>query len=181
MEITPMKRKLLITVGIGTFGMMLMVFQNCGENPELIATQPGGVQAKTERIIGEPTTFEKVTYSPDGNTGAGFKMQLELSTGQMSVAPVDSASAKSCALDDSRLQSLRTLLTNARVCEPGPLPDGMASCMAVSVADIELSDGAHSTSLRPTICHNGVFLCQDKDADFRKILEDLRQNPPSGC
>lgn len=180
-EMNPMKRTLQIAAGIGILGVLLVVFQNCGENPEMSDAQPGGVQVKTDKVIADATTFDHVTYTPNTFTGSDLKMQimrLDLPAGQISY---ESAHPVSCALDATRLQSLRTLLTNARICEPGPLPPESATCMAIGVEDIELSTGTHSTNLRPVICHNGVFLCDDKDAEFRKLLEDLRLYPPPGC
>ena len=166
--------QLRVALSLAVFGLVL-AFQNCAKNQSAPSTAAGAAAA--EEIIGPASTYTKIVYDrhlevarPDEDSP---RLELDLNGGRLSI---DGAA---CALDETRLSSLRALLAQSSVCKPAPLAPGMAACMAIGLADIELSAGSgESVQLRPLICHNGTFLCDGNDKILREILNDLALNSP---
>jgi hypothetical protein len=177
-----LRYKLLLSMSI--LGVVLG-FQNCGQS-----LRPGnGADAggASERVIGPASSYNKVVYDPflEGGPSSGVagmkRLDLALMDGSLKITDDSTGAVHQCTADADRLTQLRNLLADASVCAPGPLPPGMASCMAIATADIELSNSGDSIQLRRVTCNNGTYLCGGDDPVFRSLLASLRDTPPAGC
>lgn len=164
--------------------MTLAFFQNCGSTEN----QSGSDSKKPETVLESANKYTQITYDPylevvnfRPSADAPPRLGLDLARGQIEIQNRSANTSYSCAIDAPRLSALRDLLASASICEPGPFPAGTATCMAMSMADIRLSNGTESIDLRPLICASGVFLCQGADEKLRAILTDLAQYPPENC
>ena len=145
-------------------------------------TDPPPTNSDGQKVVGQSSGYTKVTYDPQieyslaASTG---HVGLDLGTGALEI--VLDTKTYNCTIDATRLQAIRTLIENSQICEPGPLPPGSVSCMAIASADIELSNTSQSVLLRREACNNGTFLCGDNDANLRNLINDLKTNLPAGC
>lgn len=168
----------LIPLGLAGATVLVLAFQNCSEN-----LQPAETPAQGKTVIGNSAGYTKIVFDahleyrgPDGSV----RLEADLEAGRLTVG-ITGRGSKSCALDQPRLNQLKELMARSKVCKPGPLPPDTAVCMAIGIADIELSNDTSSVQLRPVICHNGVYLCDGADEILRALLADLRTNVPPGC
>jgi len=174
-------RYLLLIALMGLF----TVYQNCSQSLK----PNGGGSGQSEEIIGSSAQYTKVVYDPyleavfrpGVELGLPKRLEVDIQAGSLRLIDHSNSSVRDCALDSARLSRLRDLLASADICKPGPLPADTAVCMALGLADIELSQAGSSIQLRPVICHNGTFLCAGADVTFRALLADLRDNAPLGC
>jgi hypothetical protein len=131
-------------------------------------------------VIGSTAVYKKIVYDPLLELKrTSNRLEIDIEAGVISTNV--SGSAKSCTLDAGRLNQAREILQTSQICEPGPLPPGSVSCLALGAADIELSNDTSGVQLRPVICHSGTFLCDGNDARLRALILDLGTNPPAGC
>ncbi len=151
-------------------------FQNCGNTLKAPGSDSGGHQAPSvdEKVIGHAGATERLLYIQNQVTPPSNGLELELKSGALQVG------AKSCVLDATRLEQIRSLLATSAICEPA-LPPGAVACMAIGIPDIQLISGASTIELRPVVCHNGVYLCGGADQTFRSLLNEIRAQPPAGC
>lgn len=168
----------------GFVALTLFAYQNCSQT--LKGQNPDGSENKSEEVIGNGADYTKLVYDPylEGsypNAPASKKLEVDTQSGVMKLSS-SSATAKTCTVDTARLDQLRDVLSKAQICKPGPLPDNTAVCMALALADIELSNAANAKiQLRPLMCNNGTFLCAGLDDVLRGLLGELRDNPPVSC
>lgn len=172
-------------------------FQNCGQSG--MATDAstgntgntgnigvGNAATKYERVVAHAATYSKIVYdkgleSRSAQVDSGdSRVEIDLNSGQLRLSG-GGAAIHGCAIEATRLATLKEFWKTAKICEPAPLPPETISCMAISLADLELSDGGASVLMRPLLCNFGRFFCDGEDAVFRAMLKDLRDNPPSGC
>lgn len=172
--------------------MLIFGFQNCAykapSQPQY-DTLPGYL---VERPIGKAADYSRVTYDAHlelpyepGRTTLSSPKRLEIDvlSGRLNLSDRRLSTNKTCSLEPERLAGLREILTNSEICELAPLNgDGTwVSCMAISLADIELSNDAANLKLRKEICASGVFLCSGMDEKLRSFLNLLRDQPPAAC
>lgn len=162
--------KLLITTALLLAASM--AFQNCGNFAEYRSSQDQNTGS--QKIIDDARNFNQVAFEFDYLSGS-YKSSLNLTTGVLT------SKSKSCQLEAFRLEKLANVLSESKICQPGPLPEGAIVCLAIAIPDIKLTNATNSIELAKEICHTGTFLCQDKDALFRSLLEDISKNPPAGC
>lgn len=161
-----------VALSVAVFGLLL-AFQNCAKNQSATST----AENASEQVIGSASSYTKIVYDPRLESRyealPATRVELDLKAGRVTVNDV------ACELDEARLGSLRALLAQSNVCRPAPPPPNFASCMAIGLADIELSgERGTAVQLRPLVCNNGTFLCDGNDKILREILKDLEQNSP---
>lgn len=182
-----MSQRWLSTILVISGAALLFGFQNCG-----MRSAPGALTGVTsssakQNVIGQTAGYNQLSYSPkltleDIQTHAlPLKLSVDLSQGTLAVSGGQLQQQVSCALDAPRLASLQSILEASQICQPAPPPPGTAVCMAISVSDIELSNGTSTVLLRPIICGDGVVLCGGADSALRTLLNDLKNSPPVGC
>jgi hypothetical protein len=175
-------RQLKIILGSGC---LILGFQNCAKS-KLSSGADAGLSQGVSEVTGVTSQYSKVTYDINMELGAGIASAssseaVDVDLDQGLVIFRSRAGQKSCALDVSREQKLRGLLSVGRVCKVRP-PEGAAVCMAISLADIRLANSNDSILLRPIgSCFNGIFLCDGDDQILREILADIIKNKPSAC
>ena len=172
-------------LGILTVTSLLVLFQNCAQvGPSASVDLPKG--NSSEKVIGDASQFNSIIFDEQLEMPAQYQQQkvgaerlvIDLQSGNMSLGE-NTATPKSCGVDNQRLNELRSIVQSASICEPIKTED--AVCMAIGMADIQLSNKEKTVELRPVICSNGTYLCDGLDQVFRDILKDLRANPPAGC
>lgn len=98
-------------------------------------------------------------------------------------APTSSSYASYCRIDVEREQKLKALMSRAQLCRYSQLdhPD-FVHCQAVGVRDLTISNdyGSIQELTRP-LCGQGEDLCGSDSDLLRNLLDDLANNPPSGC
>ncbi len=167
------------------FSLILAIgFQNCSSTE--FANKPSDDnQVTKDTVIGSAASLFKIDYDP----GLEFRPQpypgpnpirVQVDLKAASLIRTANGVPQSCELSVENLNELKDLLSSSEICEPGPLPDNVAVCMAYSMQDIELSDDVRSVRLRPVMCHSGQFLCDGNDARLRAILQRLR-DAPTNC
>ena len=167
-----------VALSFAVFGLVL-AFQNCAQKGALTADATGDAH---EQVIGTTSSYTKVVYdrrleSVNAPDGGQPRIELDLSAGEVQIR--DAAGTRVCALDEARLGSLRALLAQSHVCKPAPPASGSVQCMAIGLADIELSSASgESVQLRPPVCSQGTFLCDGNDKILRELLVDLASNSP---
>lgn len=161
--------------------LLLGGFQNCGKSGNSAPSGPASGSA-SESVIGTTSAYKKIVYDPALELSVSLPnthLEVDVDAGTLSLA-LASATLQ-CTVDAVRLAALKELLATSKVCVPGPLPEGSVSCMAISGADVELTDGVSSVQLRRIVCNSGIFLCDGNDEKLRDILADFRANPPASC
>ena len=164
-------------------GILLIAFQNCGQSgnssaSSIRATDSGGSQA----VIGTTAAFKKIVYDPRleiTQSATSGHVELDLDNGAATL--VLDTSTYDCTVDAVRLQAARDILATSEICKPAPLPAGEASCDAIGLADLELSNASASVELRPVVCNSGTFLCDGNDLKLRDLIADLKANLPVNC
>ncbi len=186
-----MRRMIPVTL-LAILLSITVAYQNCGQrglntDPENASETENEYQSK-DVIIGSTEQISKIVYHsnlefPEMSQGTPH-LTVEPPTGKMELRTQSPTgpSLKTCIVDDDRLIRMRDLLQDGKICEPGPLPPGLMTCMAISVSDIRLEiPNSEPISLRQPMCHNGTYLCDQRDKEFRILLKDLVQVPPAGC
>jgi hypothetical protein len=157
------------------FGLTVTLFQNCakhqgGLQAAGIANPSSGVQ------VIATSSYSKVAFNSQGIPGASADLQIDFDAGT-----VNSSCHYGIASDgnpsDVNLAALKSLLSNARVCQPAALTGDQVSCMGMSVPDIDLGSGANSISLARLFCNTGTFLCDGDDEVLRGLLANLKAHP----
>lgn len=164
--------------------VMMIGYQNCAKAP---TSQENNPFVEQEKVIGTTSQFHKVVFDPALELGSlqksadSKRVEIDVSGGALKIISGPSSQVSQCSVDVDRLQQLKSLLSISQVCEPGPLPEGTAVCMAYAMADVELANEDESVKLRSNMCHSGTFLCDGNDKKLRELLSDLRDNPPASC
>lgn len=172
----------------------VIAFQNCAKPPgsqpaSQSGSEPVGGTSDGSKVVGTTTSYNHVVFDPNLETSVANKTQvtvskrleIDIDTGQMVLSVLNPSISVQCQIDVDRGQRLKSLLSISRVCEPGPLPAGVVSCLALSMADLKLSNPSRSLLLRRPLCNAGTFLCDGNDEKLRALLADLRDNPPVDC
>lgn len=171
-------------IALVTVTALFGFFQNCAQ----VSTsgQEPAVEG-SEKIVGETSRFDRIVFDSNFEIPVAYnppdsppRLSADLVTGQMVLAG-NTAYAKSCNIDAGRLESLRAIVETAKICNPPSLSDDMVACLAIGLADIQLSNKTETVELRPVICHSGTYLCDGMDEVFRALLKDLRDRPPVSC
>lgn len=162
-------------------GVLLIVgFQNCSKSRQFDDGQD--VQILTERVISQRQSFTTVTSDPLLEvSSANLSQRLVIDVPSKELRVYKNSGFKSCTLDQERINAFANLITNTSICEAAPLPEGMASCLAIGMTDIRLESNSSAFDLRPLICNNGVFLCEGRDTQLRALLQNVRENLPATC
>jgi len=158
----------------------IAAFQNCAKTQA--ANPSPAPEAKSEIELESAASFNQIVYDSQlefSSVSSNGHVEVDLTAGTASITLDQSTYA--CNLDQSRLQSLRKLMSTSQICEPGPLPPGTAICLAIAEADLKLANSTASILLRPAACNNGTFLCDGNDSKLRGILADLKTNLPTDC
>ena len=162
----------------------LAAFQNCGR---MDSVQTSNINhSQFEKVVGATDGYNKIIFDPQLEMGAAVskaaansRLAVDVMRGSLEIS--SGAVKLECQIDDSRLDSLRQIMANAKICEPGPPPPDTVSCMALALADISLSNADSTMLLRNVTCNFGTFLCNGQDVVFRALLADLRDHPPVDC
>lgn len=162
-----------LKLGILGITLLILAFQNCA-HPNDGPEQPQN--SGSESVVGLASTYKKFTYDPqlESNQVSSSRLTVDLATGGMTLG------LKSCSVDSVRINQFRQIFQTAKICQP-VAPPGAVNCLAVGVADIQLSNGAQHINLRPVICNYGIYFCEGLDSEFRNLVKDVSRNPPSAC
>jgi hypothetical protein len=173
MGLRPVRLILLLAASLA----LNAAFTNCGK-PASHSSSTAGDPASADQVIGNTASYTKVVYNAGRDLPSPSLPALGVSvdSGTMQLS-----SSAACTVETGRLQELRELLATSSICQPAPLPPGSAECMAIGVADVELSDPSSALYLRPVICNAGTYLCAGNDQVLRDLLQDLVVNPPNDC
>jgi len=167
--------------------LLMVGFQNCGKvgAAGMSSTGTVGTGSQSEVVVGATAAYSKLTYDPNLELGRPQKLptgssafDLDLDQGTIVYRGAD---LKSCKLDVEREQKIKRIISLARICHPEKPAAGIATCMAISLADIKLESASDSVLLRKVVCASGTFLCDGEDESLRSILQDLITNPATSC
>lgn len=167
-------------------GLVTIPFQNCSKTGQSSSSSPwtNVPEKRSDTVVGLAQNFNKISYRPmreTFNLGFGLDPDLELNldSGQLNIS--NGAAKISCVLETRRLQSLRDLIAQSKICQPAPLPSGGVSCLAASLPDIELSNGTTTVELSPLICNSGTYLCDGNDDILRNEIQSLLSEMSQAC
>lgn len=167
----------------------IFIFQNCGRSNQSLANQRNirinDSKTMSEEVISGAAGFTNISRYLDRNMMTGAHLVLiNLKLGTVAYqAPTSKQYSKYCRLDVDREQRLKSLMATSQICRYSQLdhPD-YVHCQAVGVRDLTISNdhGAIQDLTRP-LCGEGEDLCGSSSDHLRDILDDLANNPPSGC
>ena len=147
-----------------------VAFQNCGPSP--IADSSGPDSDQKVIVEADAKSFLQVKFLTRQDDKYEM-IEIDRNSKQLKMTRVDQ-SQEICELNEQDSAELASILNGASICSPGPLPEGTAVCMAIGMEDIELTDETGNKSwLRPVICNNGRYLCDDKDKALRALLKEI--------
>ena len=162
--------------------VLLLAFQNCGKSLTPSSSDNVGAEQGKETIIGSTAAYKKIVYDPAlESSRIPTTTHVELNLDDGSLTAILGGTTYQCIVDSSRLSVARSLIAISKLCKPGPLPPNMVSCMAIRLADVQLSNTTESVLLREVYCDNGTYLCDGNDEKLRSLIADLQANLPANC
>ncbi len=147
--------------------LLILQFQNCKEVDTFTP-----VPLKSQVVLFDEATYERVEFLTD-HFSQDY-LVIDLVNMQIEITIDDNKTTTTCNPENDVLLELKSILTNAEICEPAPLEEGAVSCLAYPVPSIGLTNTQGEEAwLAGPICRSGVFLCNE---EHQKILLEIKQH-----
>ena len=174
-----MKTKIML-LALATSTMLL--FQSCRNLTEIDLEFAKHGKIGDENISHSADTYDFVEFVFDSVHSRGAfdghnVLSIDIQKNQLTVAHGGQTSGQ-CPVDLERLEQLRSILTNAQVCKPPPVPEGQVTCLAFAAPDVSITNARERVELAPVICNSGAFLCEGRDEALPSVLIHLAKNIP---
>lgn len=184
-----MKTKIGIMLSLGT---IILLFQNCGKAPTSLSGQTSQSQSETvsENVLGVTSGLNQISYNANINAGpvsskaaaqSAKLVDVALDDGSFVLTESSTQKKVKCKLDVTQEQSLKSLISISRICQP-VIDSSSMHCMALPAGeDVVLSNSERKVGLAKPVCYNGTYLCDGNDDKLRAELELLRQADVTNC